>query len=103
MGSREGLYWLLRSGATGDIDRSVEAIVASADAKDLPLLLARLSTWNEGYSGLVDALFWKREDTVDAYIQALQRHALPLVGEEGVAQLLKALTPGGLDTSAPSK
>ncbi len=89
LASREGLYWLLRSGAATDIDRAVQAIVAIAEGKDNALLMARLSARYEGYSGLVDALFWRRRETVDAYIQAIQRHALPVIGEAGVAYLLE--------------
>lgn len=103
IGSREGLFWLLHCGATGDIYRSVEAIVAIDGGKDIALLLARLSTLYEGFSGVRDARARKRQDTLDAYVQAIRRHALALVGEEGVAQLLKDAQPGDADTATPAK
>lgn len=103
MASREGLFWLMHSGATGDIDRSVQAIVAGTGGKDTALLMARLSTIHEGCSGVLDALARDRQATLDAYVQAIRRHALPVIGQEGVAYLLQDVPPHATDKPSPSK
>lgn len=97
--SREGLFWLLHGGAVGDIDRSVQAIVASHGDRDIPMLVARLSTLYEGYSGVADAMSRQRKATVKAYVDAILRHALPVVGMEGVEILLRDTQPGTTGTA----
>jgi len=102
IGSREGLFWLLHCGATGAIDRSVEAIVAGSRHEDTALLLARLSTLNARYSGMFDALNRKRQDTADAYVQAILRHALPVLGAESAALLLQGSFLGQEPSAFPA-
>lgn len=109
IGSGEGLYWLMHCGATGDIDRSVQGIVASQRPTDTAFLMDQLSACHQGFSGLMDALAHKQHGTVDAYVQAIRRHALPILGEAGVAQLLKDIPPpedpppGGKDATGAAK
>lgn len=94
LASREGLYWLVSRGVAGAIERSVEAIVAAHRDKPHSLLRVRLSTAHEGFNGLLDAVNQQRTSAAAAYIDAVLRHALPVLGVDATSELLAGLHLG---------
>lgn len=91
LASSEGLHWLLAYGASGDIERAVQRIVAASG--DSPyLVLAKACAYLESRSGLVQAISWQLNAAADALVDALLRHALPVLGIDLTARALMPLT-----------